>query len=706
MRKAKFLILPLFILLPFACHGTASDSSSSSSALSTPSSSETELEEVSIKIDQEDTELLFGEELQLTYQLAGASHPHSVVFTSTDPDLVAVDENGLVTAGESKVGSAFIRVYLADDASVSDQIRITVKQRVRVKSITCSSTSMYLSKDGGSIRFTYQVLPGNATDKRVTISITDPSIAELDAENTVVKALKPGNTTLVIRSLESFSDVELTVPITVNSEGYVELSSSQEQKPDQIFNIRDVCGSRGVETLPSTGQRDVLVVPIGFSDIDFDRFYGNGKGNDGVKADLEKAFNGSGSEDTGYWESVSSYFAKSSFGRLDLQFTIADPYISTKTAAEEVPIATSTFSPYASVSDLVQRAVSAYSQKSGDDLTRFDSDSDGLLDSVWAIYAPVSSDKLSSGFGTYTYLPPSSAGGSGERISTFSFASVGDLFSRGAGKLDTHSYIHETGHMFGLNDYYNYTQYTSPLGMLDMQDLNVGDHNVYTKMLLGWVDPIIYSTDQVQTAKIHLDGQTAGASALLITDSYRGTSFDEYYMVEFYRPDGLNALDSQTNYYQDVLDSYEGTGQTPPDIRALPKSAGVKMYHVDSRLVTKAGGPDVDQVYYDTAEGKPNTAVAIGASNTSSYSRNRTRELFDEISLISSNSSGGKYLTSLSSFTAGDLFQTGSTFDPETFKVISYRRDGRMDSGKLLNIKVTYQKVSADGADILIEPLH
>ena len=54
----------------------------------------------------------------------------------------------------------------------------------------------------------------------------------------------------------------------------------------------------------------------------------------------------------------------------------------------------------------------------------------------------------------------------------------------GYGKVDAHTYIHEMGHMLGLPDYYDYSFKSSPTGMYDMQDNNVGDHNPFSKMHL------------------------------------------------------------------------------------------------------------------------------------------------------------------------------------------------------------------------------
>ena len=63
-------------------------------------------------------------------------------------------------------------------------------------------------------------------------------------------------------------------------------------------------------------------------------------------------------------------------------------------------------------------------------------------------------------------------------------------------KIQTNSLIHEFGHNLGLIDYYDTSGSFSPLGGYDMQDSSVGDWNVYSKALMGWITPeIVDETD-------------------------------------------------------------------------------------------------------------------------------------------------------------------------------------------------------------------
>ena len=125
----------------------------------------------------------------------------------------------------------------------------------------------------------------------------------------------------------------------------------------------------------------------------------------------------------------------------------------------------------------------------------------------------------------------------------------------------------------------------------------------------------------------------------------------------------------------------------------MPQESGVKLYHVDARLIDNVQSGR--QVYYDSsslAEGIPDHYVTIGASNTYSYDRNYTVELFEQIELVSSDPNS-------------DFFQSGDTFDMDTYKSFTYRNSGNLNSGDSLDIEIYFTNVSEEGADLVIVPL-
>lgn len=85
------------------------------------------------------------------------------------------------------------------------------------------------------------------------------------------------------------------------------------------------------------------------------------------------------------------------------------------------------------------------------------------------------------------------------KVGTFSWGSYffmteGNYQSLLTGFLpDAHTYIHETGHILGLEDYYSYANSKEnpeyPVGGLDMMDYNIGDHMAFSKYLLNWISP-------------------------------------------------------------------------------------------------------------------------------------------------------------------------------------------------------------------------
>ena len=95
--------------------------------------------------------------------------------------------------------------------------------------------------------------------------------------------------------------------------------------------------------------------------------------------------------------------------------------------------------------------------------------------------------------------------------------------------------------MLGIDDYYDYDDskgVDGGIGGGDMMDANVGDHNAFTKLLLGWVDPYVVTGN----CSLTLSSFGASGDCVMICKN-KADPFSEYYIIDYYTPDGLNAME-------------------------------------------------------------------------------------------------------------------------------------------------------------------
>ena len=687
--KTKLLVFSVLSLMLTSCGTMAENSQGNQNQV------EDEIHATGITLKDDAITLYAGETYQIEYEItpSGATE-QEVVYTVNNEDALTVSETGLITAKQYS-GLTTVRVSLKDRPGIFAEIKVTTRRRTLVEEINVSVSRLDFVFIGQTKEFTYTVLPINAPDKSVDIYIEDTTIASLNQNLNEVTALKNGSTNLIIKSLQSGSNVEVIIPITVDDDELDEVVADPSLDPTQYLTYKELVGTGGQDILPSIASREnpanVLVVPVEFSDVTFDDAYGVENGEERIKSELEITFNGT-AEETNYWESVTSYFEKSSFGNLNFNFDVTD-VVSLDVSTDDV------LERRTDVVTIVSDAFESMKSSNSElDFTKYDYDSDGLMDGIWFIYSapdygtdPSYYDYASSFWAYVTYFLNPEANIESPNLCAYGWASYDFMHQKGEDRIDAHTFIHETGHLLGLNDYYDYSNTRSPLGLYDMQDCNVGDHNVWTKTALGWIDPIIIDTSENIPAKVHLNPRENGG-AIFITNDYSGSVFDEYLVLELYTPNGLNELDSTTTY-----NSYYGR---------MPQESGVKLYHVDARLIDNVQGGR--QIYYDSsslAEGIPDHYVTIGASNTYSYDRNYTVELFEQIELVSSDPNGGSYQRRFGPYSSSDFFQTGDTFDMDTYKSFTYRNSGNLNSGDSLDIEIYFTSVSEEGADLVIVPL-
>ena len=142
----------------------------------------------------------------------------SVTWESSASGVATVDTSGKVTA--VSVGTATITATAADGSGEKATCSVTVNAAaiVPVESVSLDKTSLELT-EGGTARLTATILPQNTTNKNVTWSTSDASIATVT--DGVVTAVAPGTATITVTTEDggktatcAVTVAAATVPVT------------------------------------------------------------------------------------------------------------------------------------------------------------------------------------------------------------------------------------------------------------------------------------------------------------------------------------------------------------------------------------------------------------------------------------------------------------------------------------------------------------
>ena len=146
----------------------------------------------------------------LTYSIRPAVKPDdatdkTITYTSSDSSIASVDANGLVTALHA--GKATITATAQSDKK--DTIRITVTQPVTSLSLNAHEFSV---ERGKRVPLTASVEPADATNKKLTWTSSDKSVATVDSKGRVTG--KKAGTCTITATAKSGASVSCTVTVT------------------------------------------------------------------------------------------------------------------------------------------------------------------------------------------------------------------------------------------------------------------------------------------------------------------------------------------------------------------------------------------------------------------------------------------------------------------------------------------------------------
>ena len=485
---------------------------------------------------------------------------------------------------------------------------------------------------------------------------------------------------------------------------------------------------------PTTGSAKLLVIPVWFNDSN--TFIDESK-KENVREDIQNAYFGDTSS-TG-WNSVKTYYETESLGALTLTGSVSVWYepnknysyygVDTPTESSSAPKTTA----------LVEGATDWYfTNHPAEKRTDYDCDKDGYLDGVMVIYAAPNSTTLISNnprlreddysnlwaycywVQDYNAQSVANPGVNAYFWASYDFMYGKEVANSRTGKkhfagdtshctLDAHTYIHEMGHMFGLEDYYDYSSYSySPAGGFSMQDYNVGGHDPFSSFALGW------GKAYIPTSSVNIDLKPFSTSGEMILLSPNWNSynspFDEYILLEYYTDLGLNELDSTYGYMSLYGKNYPmGT-----------KEYGIRVWHVDARLLyTSTGAFSANKITTNPSissgrvvlltsntydDGDDYTAAYLSplAQDPSDPNYNKKYAEYNLLQLIRNKTSATTKSKEL--FGSSTLFKKGDTFSMSKYAK-QFVNSGKLDSNTDLGFEFTVNACNSTYASISVKKL-
>ncbi len=499
------------------------------------------------------------------------------------------------------------------------------------------------------------------------------------------------------RTDNDWVDDDRTVTIQIQNKnknntdkGY--LSPDEISTPKNLFDYGQN-NAQNWQYSPGTGNVPFLIIPVvipGYDSL--------------ATGDLWNTINNAFFADSNDipFESLRSYYSKSSHGKLNITGTVTD-YFFPERETEDFNTYFDFANPNKQMEVFIEEALEWAKTTYDLDLTKYDSDHNGIIDGAWFVY--VYDKKSTDVMNFWAYSSTTGITGTPENPKINNFGWLGSTFlteSLGEDKgNDGHVIIHESGHMFGLSDYYSYNQSVSdryaPLGRADMMDNNCSDQNPFSKMMMGWQKPYVVTGNCTITLKadqnldqcilIPYDEKDYSKAIDKDTGLVDINLFDEYLLVDFYTDKNLN----EKGYEQYYVDSIKGYG--------------VRIYHVDNRLA-KVSVRRQDDTYESelvSAEeglellGENNHDIIKAISNTESGERSESTRFglpssanyYDEVRLIyadKSYASYNNYAKTSSLFAPNGDLSKNSTFSIEDYK--NQFVNGKFDSEKDFNYTV------------------
>ncbi|MDD3938393.1 MAG: Ig-like domain-containing protein [Bacilli bacterium] len=502
------------------------------------------------------------------------------------------------------------------------------------------------------------ILPSNANpNPNISWSTGNSSVATVS--NGLVTGVGEGTTNITVAATQNSVSFSSSCSVTVS-----EATNYSVKTMD--YDYRDYMDNNyysNVDSMPSTGTVNLLVIPVALSGYPM---------TEATRSRIQKAYFGTEAE-TG-WHSVETFYEEESHNRLDITGVVSPIYTTTYGASITESQTTS----------LVTTATNWYrTEYSTQDGREFDADSDGYIDGVVLIYSAPNYQNNNDNLWAYCFWTNNTKNTTTPTAKTYFWASYDFMDESSNISIDAHTYIHEAGHLMGLDDYYNYDRSSDygAAGGFNMQDFNVGEHDPYSRVALGWIDPI------VPTGSTTLTISPGQAIILSPNDLSSNSPFDEYLIIDVYSPTGLN--------YMDATYKYGGASSMYP---IGPSATGIRVWHVDARLMRN----------YTGSAPTITTSISTGYRYTHAMSNSTDDDygslyaLYRDYKLLHLLQCGGTntYVNG-GQFSASDLWTVGKSFSMSSYAGF-FVNSGKLNSNTTLPYSFTVTAINGSSVTLSI----
>lgn len=177
-------------------------------ATSTVTVTKAEYPVTGISLSADTLTLTKGDTEQLTATVEPAQAKQNVTWATSDVNVAAVDENGMVTAAGA--GTAVITATAVNGMTAECTVTV-IDSHVAVTGITISQTSLNL-KTGESAKLEAAVAPEDANNKNVAWTSSDSSVVTVDNDGNL-NAVHAGTAVITVTSEEGGFTAECTVTV-------------------------------------------------------------------------------------------------------------------------------------------------------------------------------------------------------------------------------------------------------------------------------------------------------------------------------------------------------------------------------------------------------------------------------------------------------------------------------------------------------------